>query len=142
MPSWYAPNLNDSWRIYKLSRTLKNKSFRKDKNARSVYTRYKLDGIKQKQELKESLRTYKNPEHRQHASVLEDRLEDEYEFDLHCEWEDRLNKSIIRDGWDASMWYQGRRYEHQCSYLHQVSFVRGVLDPNNTDEQVCVWKEM
>jgi len=125
-----------------MARTRRNNSFKKNKDARSVYTRYKPDGIKQKQELKDSLRTYKNPEHRQHDSVLEENLDSEHEFDQHCEWEDRLHKSVVHNGWDASMHYQGRWMYKQCSYLHELSFVRGVMDSDNSDEQVCVWKEI
>jgi hypothetical protein len=124
-----------------MARTNRNNSFKKDKDNRSVYTRYKSNGIKQRQELKESLRTYKNPEHLQYDSIVEEGLDNEHEFDQHCDWENRLFKSIIHNGWDASQWQEARYMPNECSLLHELSFVKGIMDSTNNDEQVCVWKE-
>lgn len=122
-----------------MSRTLKNKSFRKNKNVRSVHTRYKPSGIKQKKELKESLRLYKNPEHSNYSKEFESQADVDYEFEMHWESEDIRYFSALSEAWDSHTFsYQDRtRY----SRLHDLSFIQGLMYSGNTNESVCVWKD-
>lgn len=121
-----------------MSRTRKNTSYRKTRNLRTVNTHYRPAGDKvdlKKYCSKYALRTYNNPEHSKYSSYLEESLDSEYDYNIYCDWQDRIGESILHDGVYAY------RRRPRFSYLHEPSFIRGLTDSKNTDEQVCVWKE-
>ena len=90
---------------------------------------------------KYALRTYNNPEHSNYSLCLEVCLDSEHHFNMYCDWEDRVNDSILYDGLNASRIRPHQLSKWSFSYLHELSFIRGIVDSGNTDEQVCVWKE-
>jgi hypothetical protein len=127
-----------------MSRTQRNTSYRKTRNLRTVNTHYRPSGDKvdlKKYSSKYALRTYNNPEHSQFDNTLELSLNDEFEFGIYCDWEDKINNSILHDGINACRIRPCGSSKWSFSYLHELSFIRGIVDSSNTDEQVCVWKE-
>ena len=121
-----------------MSRTSKSRSYRRDRNLKTVNTHHRVAGDKydlKRHTNKYGLRTYSNPEHVQYCQALEEYEENIYDFHNYCDWEDRTADSVLGNGLEAF----NRHMLH--SYLHHIKFVDGLLDPSNTNEHVCVWKE-
>ena len=125
-----------------MSRTTKSVSFKKIKNKSETNAHFRRNvpmKDRKKDQSKYGSRASRAPEHNQYSQDLELELDydQEYHFDIErCE---REKQSIINNG-DGLLFCNIHWCEH--SFLHDINFIKGITDDQNSESQSCVWKEL
>ena len=125
-----------------MSRTTKSVSFKKIKNKSETNAHFRRNvpmKDRKKDQSKYGSRASRAPEHNQYSQDLEFELDDDLEYHSDIEQWDRERQSILNNG-DGLLFCNIHWCEH--SFLHDINFIKGITDDQNSESQSCVWKEL
>ena len=125
-----------------MARTTKSVSFKKIKNKSETNAHFRRNvpmKDHKKDQSKYGSRASRAPEHNQYSQDLELELDDDYELEYLYDRDDRERQSILSNG-DGLLFCN----IHWCEYsfLHDINFIKGITDDQNSESQSCVWKEL
>ena len=125
-----------------MARTTKSVSFKKIKNKSETNAHFRRNvptKDRKKDQSKYGSRASRAPEHNQYSQDLELELDDDYELEYLYDRDDREKQSILSNG-DGLLFcnIHWRNY----SFLHDINFIKGITDDQNSESQSCVWKEL
>ena len=125
-----------------MARTTKSVSFKKIKNKSETNAHFRRNvpmKDRKKDQRKYGSRASRAPEHNQYSQDLELELDDDYELEYLYDRDDRERQSILSNG-DGLLFcnIHWRNY----SFLHDINFIKGITDDQNSESQACVWKEL
>ena len=125
-----------------MARTTKSVSFKKIKNKSETNAHFRRNvpmRDRKKDQSKYGSRASRAPEHNQYSQDLELELDDDCELEYLYDRDDREKQSILSNG-DGLLFcnIHWRNY----SFLHDINFIKGITDDQNSESQSCVWKEL
>ena len=125
-----------------MSRTTKSVSFKKIKNKSETNAHFRRNvpmKDRKKDQSKYGSRASRAPDHNQYSQDLEFELDDDLEYHSDIERCDRERQSILNNG-DGLLFCNIHWSEY--SFLHDINFIKGITDDQNSESQSCVWKEL
>jgi hypothetical protein len=125
-----------------MARTTKSVSFKKIKNKSETNAHFRRNvpmKDRKKDQSKYGSRASRAPDHNQYSQDLEFELDDDLEYHSDIERCDQERQSILNNG-DGLLFCNIHWCEH--SFLHDINFIKGITDDQNSESQSCVWKEL